>query len=910
MYPKKYFKSISPASVRRTASWVLWTMALLALFASPPQRDNGLVIRAHAQIKSGYNQGAAQLSLILRRLQTTASVLHTAAHPDDENSALLATLARGKAMRVAYLSLTRGEGGQNIIGSDLFEALGVIRTEELLQARTLDGAQQLFTRAVDFGYTTSREETAEKWNDKEVLRDLVRAIRTFRPMIIISRFSGTPSDGHGQHQMAGFLTPLAFRVAADPGQFPEQLSEGLHPWQALKLYLNEGFAATTGNVRIQTGDYDPLIGRTYSEIAMEGRSQHKTQEMGAPEIKGPQTTGMRLIESKTQARLASDSSSGDEIFDGIDTSISGIAILCGVKETAIIENLKEAQASATQALAGYSVFAPEKLVDPLIAGLLAVRSARNALSKSTIRAEAREEANFLLKIKEEEFTRGLQLAAGIDLDVLTNSETIAAGEQLGVTVRVFNNARSNNIVVRKMRLATPPNWKIEQSSEPDQSSNTFRFFRETAWKSATFHVTVPENAAPTMPYWLTESSTEKHHDSLYIWPVGAAKLKPFAPPLIEGIIDCEIAGVNVSFSSPAQFRQIDPVRGELRRELNVVPAITLQLDSQMIVLPAHRTTHQIPLNAVVKNNSHTAIDVVVKLKSEPGIKITPLENRLHLEKGEQAQIPFNLNIPPGIHDYIISGEAVAGQKTYTSELRKIDYPHIQTHRIYRKAHLRLRSIDLKVAPVKIGYIAGSGDGVPEAISRIGIDMTMIDDDDLARGDLARFDSIVIGIRAYEVRPALVANNNRLLDYARTGGTLIVQYQRPDYVTRNLSPYPAQMQARVHDETAPVKLLEPQSPIFSFPNKITDEDWNGWVQERSLYNFKTFDRRYVPLLESHDKDDGEQTGGEVMAKVGRGNYIYTSYSWFRQLPAGVSGAYRLFANLLSLPKAEQKGGKNW
>ncbi|MGH9897956.1 MAG: hypothetical protein ACRD63_01560, partial [Pyrinomonadaceae bacterium] len=287
--------------------------------------------------------------------------------------------------------------------------------------------------------------------------------------------------------------------------------------------------------------------------------------------------------------------------------------------------------------------------------------------------------------------------------------------------------------------------------------------------------------------------------------------------------------------------------------------------------------------------------------------VTPIENKLHLEKGEQAQVRFNLSIPPGTNDYLISGEVIAGQKTYTSELQKIDYPHIQTHRIYRQADLQLQTIDLKVAPVTVGYIAGSGDEVPEAIKRMGIDVKLLDDNDLTRNDLSRFDCIVVGIRAYEVRPGLVANNNRLLNYARDGGTLIVQYQRLDYVARNLTPYPAQMQARVNDENAPVKILEPQNPIFSFPNRITDEDWKGWVHERSLYNFKTFDSHYVPLLESHDPGESPQNGGEVMAKVGRGNYIYTSYSWFRQLPAGVPGAYRLFANLLSLPKGLPKAG---
>ena len=870
-----------------------------------------------AQVRAPYNEGAAGLGLLLRRLQTTASVMHTGAHPDDEDSALIARLARGDAARVAYLSLNRGEGGQNLIGPELFETLGVIRTEELLQARRLDGGDQLFGRTIDFGFTKTRAEAADKWGERDVLADMVRAIRKYRPLVIISRWSGTPRDGHGQHQLAGYITPLAFRVAADPSQFPRQISEGLRPWQARKLYVSGGRASDSAQgdqppLRIETGRYDPLLGRSYYALAMEGRSQHKSQEQGALELRGTQTSSVRLLESKIKT-------DGQEqnIFDGLDISITGIASITELKDDSIKDDLAAIEKAAARALKEYDPFAPQKIIAPLSEGLKRTRQARESLKRSSDNPHARMEADFLLAQKEREFTESLQHAAGLSVDVLAESETVAPGESLNIAMRIF--APGNSLArVEQLRIQAPANWRVEQLTGPSTGGPSSEA-REAAASAASFRVTVPDNAPVTQPYWLREP----RDGYLFSWPDDAPKSEPFAPALIHGEATVEIDGVPLTIVQPVQYRYADPVRGELRRNLNVVPALSVALNQSLIIAPVapKATSRRITVRLV--NNSQGAISGRLKLLL-PNEKLLrqpwhtqPAEAPFVLKaKGERTSVVFNLTIPGRAFDgaYRITAlVTTADGKIFDRAQRTVAYPHIQTHRLYSGAETTIHILDLKVAPVRVGYIMGSGDDVPEAIKQMGLQMTLLDENELSAGDLSRFDTIVAGIRASQTRPDFVSNNNRLLDFVRQGGTLIVQYQRPDYAERGLPPFPAKMQAqgtisRVVDENAPVTILQPQHPAFNYPNRITEADWRSWVQERNLYNFVTFDSQYVPLLESHDGGEPPQQGGEVYARLGQGHYVYTSYAWFRQLPAGVPGAYRLFANLLSLSKSQPRNNE--
>ena len=850
------------------------------------------------QVRPVYSFGAAGLSQVLERLQTTASALHTAAHPDDEDSAFIARVARGDNARVAYLSLNRGEGGQNIIGTELFEALGVIRTEELLQARRLDGGEQFFTRVFDFGFSKARAEAASKWNERVVLGDMVRVIRTFRPLVIYSRFSGTPADGHGQHQLAGYMTPLAFKAAADSTQFPEQIAEGLRPWQAKKLYRGVGFRPDPANpptLQVDTGIFDPILGRYYGEIANEGRSQHKSQEMGVIETRGPQQSGLiRLDEPNTTER---------SLFEGIDTSLAGIAVLAGLPKGSLASELEAVATAAQRALADYDARKPGTLVPVLARGLEATRDARTATTRlAAAPEEARAEADFLLSFKERDFADALARAAQVVVDPLADRETVVPGGNVTVTVRTFMPEGSTAKVVGA-EVKAPSGWTVQPAGEEtEDDSNPFaRFFREYPSHSARYTVAAPAAAPLTEPYFLDDP----REDARYRWDDDDPRALPFAPPLLRADVTLEVAGTRFVISRPVQYRFADRVRGELRRHLNVVPTVSVGLDSPLLIVPTGTTSHQQRVVVRVTNHLADGAAGILRLELPEGWTSTPTEAAFAVRAaGEKMSAPFVVTAPAGRRKgtFQIGAVARVNGKDYREDLQQIAYPHIETHRLYSPAQATAQVFDLNVAPVNVGYVMGSGDQVPDMIRRMGVTVSLIDDETLATGDLSRFDTIVVGVRAAEARPAFAANNGRLLQYVERGGTLIVQYQQNDYVGRNLAPYPAKMNSRVTDETAPVTILAPTHPVFTFPNAIGPADFEGWVQERNLYAFTTFDERYTPLLETADPGEPPQRGGAVYARVGKGHYVYTAYAWFRQLPAGVPGAYRQFANLISLSKA--------
>lgn len=859
-----------------------------------------------AQVRAIYDNGATGLGQALKRLQTTASAMHTGAHPDDEDSGLLAYLARREMARTSYLSLNRGEGGQNVIGTELFEPLGVIRAEELLQARRLDGGQQLFTSVMDYGFSKTRAEAARIWGEQKTLGDMVRAIRLYKPLVIISRFTGTTADGHGQHQLAGYLTPIAFKAAADPKQFPEQLAEGLSVWQAKKLYVSQSFTQNTQNVPtlvLNTGEYDPLIGRSYFEIAMEGRSQHKTQEMGVLELRGKMNSGMRLVESNVEKTEKEAS-----VFDGIDTTIKGIAKLTNNSEEPFKNKLDDLQETAEKALKEYEIYAPQKLIPILAKGYKQAYDAE----WSTRNPDSKE----MLRVKQNEFANALRMAAGITVDALSDSETIVAGGQTNVAVRVFA-PETTAIKVKNVELTVPKDWSSSPSPEPLQQENAFRPRRENAFNASFFTVTAAANAKATTPYWL-ESPRNKNFT--FDWTAeDAEKNMPFQSPLMKTIVKLEIEGIEVPFEKYVQYRYADDIRGEIRRDVQIVPLVSVAPDSNLLISPVSAKAVAQKIVVSVTNNAPRETKGMLKLNLPNGWKASPDAADFTLKsRGEKTAVSFSVTIPANAKpdDYKISANALVDGKTYDQTMQEIAYPHVQTHRKYARSEVSAKVLNLKTAPVRVGYIMGSGDKVPEAIQRIGLNVTMLEEKDLSTGDLSKFDTIVVGIRASQVRPDFVANNGRLLDFVKNGGTLIVQYQQQEYVQKNLPPFPAKMDTvingqqrisnvRVTDENAKVTILVPNHPVFNFPNKIGNEDWENWVQERNLYSFSTFDEKYTALLEAHDEGEPESNGGMVYAEIGKGKYIYSSYSWFRQLPVGNAGAYRIFANMLSLPKAGAK-----
>ncbi|HMS38683.1 MAG TPA: hypothetical protein PKE69_00415, partial [Pyrinomonadaceae bacterium] len=778
-------------------------------------------------------------------------------------------------------------------------------TEELLQARRLDGAEQFFTRAFDYGFSKTLAEAKEKWDEKIILCDAVRAIRTFRPLVVISRFSGTPADGHGQHQFAGYISPLAVKAAADPTQCKYSGA----PWQVLKFYVGQGFRSTEKpTLSINTGQYDFLLGRSYAEIAAEGRSQHKTQEQGSLELKGDRFSGLNLIESKV-TKVEKETS----IFDGIDTSIKVIPELINYNT----DNYKE-QFEKLQDLADKTSKTSDEIIKNCIQGLNIIREIKKEMGKRIFEEEPYGliQLKVFLAQKELEFTEVLRRAVGVRIDALADKETVSPDEDFLTSVKVFF-PNIDNIKVKDIALTMPDYWIISKTDEP-KNTNQNSFWRENANVSVFFNIKVRDNAKPTQPYWM-----EKPRDgNLFEWEWNDKNQNlPFQKPIASADVKIEIDGTEITFNQPIEYRFADDIRGEIRRELNVVPKVSLALEKDLMIAPISGKPLKRKISVAITNNRSSAVKGEVSLKLPNGQKflvkagkgddwydevkgwtVAPVSKAFELQKkGEKTSVEFEVSIPANVKigDFDISAQATANGETFTQKMNTIAYPHIQTHRFYTEAKTKIVILDVKTAPVKIGYIAGSGDRVADAIRQMNFDVSMIDENYLTNGDLSKFDTIVVGIRASQVRPDFIANHQRLLDYTKNGGTLLVQYQLPVY--QNLLPFPAQMNARVTDENAKVTILEPNNPIFNFPNKITDKDFENWVQERNLYALTNLDANYKSLLESHDANEPENKGGLVVAELGKGKYIYCSYAFFRQLPAGNAGAYRLFANLLSLPK---------
>ncbi len=852
------------------------------------------------------DRGATGLALALRRLQTIASVLHTGAHPDDESTELLAFLARGEGARAAYLSLTRGEGGQNGIGPELWESLGILRTEELLAARKLDGAEQYFTRAFDFGFTRSLEETLRRWNKEAILGDMVRVMRLMRPLIVVNGFSGTARDGHGQHQAAGLLTFEAIRAAADPTRFPEQLEEGLQPWQVIKVYGRTFGQAQGPRAEFDVGQFDPVLGRSYAELAAEGRSKHRSQDFGMIQARGTRVQSFPRLQS-----LVNVPEKESSLFTGIDTSITGIAKFAGQAGDRLLPALARIKELAARAMTEYRVEHPEQIAPYLVAGLREVRALRHTLGD--LDPVARANVDGMLARKEREFSDALIKAHGVVVDALSNAEIVTPGEAVDVTVNLYLGSRamsaSENSARRSaplVKLLAPASWRIELlQAEAEPASATLPFFRlrERADLSLRFRAAVPADEPPTQPYWLQRERTRDEFE----WDQQMPRNLPFAPPRLAAQVEIELGGERVIIQQPVEYRFADKTFGEIRRELKIAPLLAVALRPSLLVIPQESKDRTREVSVEVTHNARRATQGTVKLMAPPGWRVEADSRPLAFtQQGEKTARIFRITPPPGASgSFQLKAIAEAAGQQYASGYTLIAYPHIETHLVYHPAAARAELFNVKVAPgLKVGYVMGSGDEVPEALKQLGVDVQMISASELASGDLSVYDTIILGIRVYEVNEGVIANNKRLLDYVAGGGTLIVQYNKTEFGRGNFAPYPLKMDERglrVADEEAPVTVLVPDHPLFNFPNQITAADWKGWVQERGLYFLSDWDERYTPLVAAPDESGNQLKGGQLIAQYGKGYYIYTAYAWFRQLPAGVPGAYRLFANMISLPK---------
>ena len=797
--------------------------------------------------------------------------------------------------------MTRGDGGQNRIGPELFEALGVIRTEELLAARRVDGAEQFFTRAYDFGFSKSADETLAKWGREEILGDIVRVIRTLQPDVIISRFAGISSDGHGHHQATGILTREAFFAAGDPNRFPQQIAEGLQPWQAKKLFWNEFRSSRrsaptqpSGEVTVDLDAYSPLLERTYYQLGVSAQNLHRSQLRPRLPRFVKHLDGFRRLD-------VAGSGASDDLFDGIDLTLLRVAdvLRAGSSECDRLRaELQEIQTVAATAAERFRPRDPSDVVPLLSQGYARIRRLRATLRSWALDAQAADRIDDALNMKEQEFGTALERALGLQIEAVAASQNVVRGGTLSVGVSMINHS-SRTIALESVHLKAPAGWQVipppfqETLLAPQQGTEL------------AFQVVIPADAALTQPYWLESPRVGNR------FSVTDPKLLvyPFAPPLLgtslrwrtqeDGFSDVVDSERAVEF--PIAGRGADEVREPIR----VVPELSLALDPPLLIAPL--TDQPLQKQVSVTALGHVAGEVVLRLQVPAGWAVEPAEHRIALAAaGQKATRKFTIQIPALVAEGRFRIQAVADfqGKRFCHGYRVIDYPHIRSHLLYRDAVTHVEVFTVDTAPgLRVGYILGAGDTVPGAIEQLGIGVSLLSAEDLAAADLSRYDSIMVGVRAYEFRPDLVANQQRLIDYVRDGGTVIVQYQTLASEGVTFTPYPVKLsRARVVDETAAVMILEPAHPIFQWPNRITEKDFDDWAQERGLYFLEQWDERFTPLLESHDPGEPPQRGGMVIALYGKGHYMYTGYAWFRQLPAGVPGAFRILANLLSLPRA--------
>ncbi len=853
----------------------------------------------------------------LQRLQTTATVLHTVAHPDDENGALLTWLSRARGIRTGLYSTTRGEGGANLIGSELFDALGIVRTEEHLASVRYYGIDLFFSSAVDFGYSKRLDETLEKWDYEMLLEDMVRLIRLYRPDIIIARYQGNRQDGHGHHQASGVVTKEAFRVAGDANRFPEHLSEGLHAWQPKKLYISRSRwrrSNDTGDVpvlKIDTGEYNALLGLSYSQIARQGLSYQRSQGAGQTRAsKGSSVSELRLVDTT----LSEQPKSENTLFDGLDTTISGMAKLANIPT--LNAEFAQLQNSVDAAVSDYDARQPWTIVPHLVNGLRTTRGLIEKIQEAGTNSSEQSHLLFLLRNKEQEFMRAANAALGVSLEVFVqpagersvDTFTVAIpGQKFSIGIRMVNPAPVAAEFINAW-IDTPEGWDTHQI-QGDEEAKEMTPIETNTPVSIAFGVEVPQNAAYTQPYW---SRASEYHDAVYTLNHPASRFLPFTPPEVHGVVTYRVDGVDFIVTQPAQTRSINRPWGEKRRLLTVAPAISLSVSPRIGVIPISESTMtggKTTFIATVEmlNNVKGESEGTLSLKLPDGWQASP-ENAPFAFTHEGASKTFTFEVSTeGVEAgsvYTIQAVATYNNKEYTTGYQTIDHRDLEPRHLYHPATMTLHSISLELPQknLSVGYIMGVGDKVPEALEQIGIDVEMLDREELRTGDLNRFDTILVGIRAYAVRRDLVAYNSRLLDYVHKGGNLIVQYQTPEFDAAPFGTYPYTMGRRpeeVSEEDAKVTILMPDNPIFRSLNQITEADFDGWVEERGSKFLTEWDANYQALLACNDREQEPQHGGFMYAEYGQGTYTYAAYAFYRQLPAGVGGAYRLFINMLTL-----------
>ena len=878
--------------------------------------------------------GHVALGLAIRKLNVSGTFMQSAAHPDDEHNALFALYTHGMGLRSIDLQTNRGEGGQNEIGPELFRDIGVLRTSELLSAHRIDGAEQYFTRAIDYGYSFSPQEVIDKWGREQTVGDFVRQIRTFRPDVFLT-MNIQGGGGDRAHEATTILATEAYKRAGDPAAYPEQIKEGLRPWRPKKLYYTGGRGQIGGGrgarggpppsgaptagaahvARINTSAYDELLGRTYAEIGSDARSNHKCQGTGgAPAIPGVQfggrgggggTATYQLIDTTIPGEKDKDETS---LFDGIDTSLAGIAQYAGANPP---EPLRTGLDAISQhALGAQKAFESGNdaaTAEPIEAGIAAVRSLRAQLGSMGLSDEAKFEIDFRLAQKERNFQDAVIAAHGLTFEAIADDGLIVAGQPVRVAIVTINRG-PGDVTVSNIETA---GFAAPASCTPGPA-------KKDAFYSCAADLQVPRDAKPTEPYF--HDNYWRHPDNLARndfdpgVPFGIA----FAPSPFHVTYHVKAGSAEVTKDIPVQFRYTkDVYLGDKRMELTVVPAFSVKASPTLAVIPATRAaTDTTALNreiyVTVTNGTKGPAKVTVSLDAPAGWRVAPAASTIEFDHEDEAlSARFRVTAPGTVKigEYPITAVATpAGgdDRKFSSGYQEIEYPHVQRRQVIKAAVTTVKVIDVRTtANLNVGYIVGVGDQVPPAIEQLGAKVTFLERDDLAWGNLSKYDVIVTGVRAYERRDDLKAYNRRLLDYVERGGVMIVQYNKMEFNQQQYGPYPARVSNnRVSDEAVPVRVLDKENPVFTRPNKIGPSTWDGWVQERGLYFLGEKDAKYrdlVSMTDSFPDNPGEKLGSLVEANVGKGRWLYVGLALWRELPAGVDGAYQLLANLLSLGK---------
>jgi LmbE family N-acetylglucosaminyl deacetylase len=783
------------------------------------------------------DRGAIALGEVVDGLGVTPRVLMIAAHPDDEDTRLIAWLARGQHVETAYLSLTRGDGGQNLIGNELGEALGVIRTEELLAARRIDGAHQYFTRAYDFGFSKSADETYTHWPHDSILGDVVTVIRAFRPHIVVAVFTGTPRDGHGHHQVSGLIAREAYDAAGDTVRFPT--AKYGPAWTVSKFYRDRSyFGAGAEALTIQVGDYNPLLGESYSEIASRSRSQHRSQGFGQLIRKGPFTASVY--------REASRVNSGPEksMFDGLDNTTLA-------PYRALIDSIRQR----------WNPDDPTPLVPSLVHLVTRLQHAPGA-------KDADAERTLALAVGRAE--RALELASGLAIEATIPKDLVAAGDTTRVSVAIYDRG----------------GWPIMVGTQNVAAGTVAR------------DSFVVKGDTIAQPWWLVKPRV----GDLFGVPVSRVAEDQLHQETANThiVFGTEDDPVDVMVQTPIVERIADPSKGEIDRPMAVVPGVSVTFDQTVEYVPA-KTTIDRPVDITLRSGWPGAHDVTLSLQLPRGLRADSAARKISLPGYGTRRVEFHIAGSLASGTTTLSATALADGQDFKNGYVPIEYEHIRPEKIYRDAVVHLVAVDVKVpAGLTVGYIPGVGDNVAPTLETLGIPVTMLDPNALGGVDLKRFGAVVVGTRAYQANAELRATNKKLLDYVRSGGTLVVQYGQYE-MTEGLMPYPITLSRpadRVTDENAPVRILDPASPVLNTPNKIGPADWVGWVQERSSYMPHTFDSHYHAVVSMNDPGEEPNNAGILVTPLGKGTYVYTTLSFFRQLPAGNPGAARLFVNLLA------------